>query len=72
MPHQRVEKPLGLEDDEVAQFVVISAADNCAYGPFFTRATASCQHGSDATSTATMHFDRSLMKIRSPEVQNWR
>ena len=40
MPHQRVEKPLGLEDDEVAQFVVISAADNCAYGPFFTRATA--------------------------------
>jgi hypothetical protein len=28
------------EDDEVTQFVVISAADNCAHGPFFTRATA--------------------------------
>jgi hypothetical protein len=28
------------EDDEVMQFVVISAADNCAHGPFFTRATA--------------------------------
>jgi hypothetical protein len=28
------------EDDEVTQFVVISAADNRVHGPFFTRATA--------------------------------
>jgi hypothetical protein len=28
------------EDDEVTQFVVLSAADNRTHGPFFTRATA--------------------------------
>jgi hypothetical protein len=27
-------------DDDVTMFVVISAADNCAYGPFHTYATA--------------------------------
>lgn len=28
------------DDDDVTMFVVISAIDNCAYGPFHTYATA--------------------------------
>ena len=38
------------EDDEVTQFVVISAADNCAHGPFLTRATA-CAFAAEADGT---------------------
>jgi hypothetical protein len=54
------------EDDEVTQFVVISAADNRAHGPFFARATAyACAGEVDGTVFVCVEDDEVRCCVRS-------